>query len=100
LVHWYSADYGDQPTNRNTVEVAKLKLGDDVLDIGCGSSTAVRGITGGSLQLAMPGLRVHKNHEKHRSSSYHIHIYLLSSTHIIILRNRRYRLATSEMEIE
>jgi SAM-dependent methyltransferase len=39
---WYVEKYGEHPTNRMTVEFAGLKSDDVVLDIGCGSGTAVR----------------------------------------------------------
>ena len=39
---WYVRNYGDDPTNRITVGVAELKPDDIVLDVGCGSGTAVR----------------------------------------------------------
>jgi SAM-dependent methyltransferase len=39
---WYAANYGDHPTNAATVEFADLLPDDVVLDIGCGSGTAVR----------------------------------------------------------
>ena len=39
---WYAAHYGDDPTNEVTVECAALMPDDVVLDIGCGSGTAVR----------------------------------------------------------
>jgi len=39
---WYAANYGDDPTNEVTVECAALRPDDVVLDIGCGSGTAVR----------------------------------------------------------
>ena len=39
---WYVKNYGDHPTNRWTVELARLKPNDVALDIGCGSGTAVR----------------------------------------------------------
>ena len=39
---WYAKNWGDHPTNRMTVELAGLKPDDIVVDIGCGSGTAVR----------------------------------------------------------
>jgi precorrin-6B methylase 2 len=39
---WYVRDYGNDPTNHVTVAVAELKPDDVVLDVGCGSGTAVR----------------------------------------------------------
>ena len=39
---WYVKNYGDHPTNRWTVELARLQPNDVALDIGCGSGTAVR----------------------------------------------------------
>lgn len=41
-VEHYVERHGDHPTNRMTVELAALKPDDVVLDIGCGSGTAVR----------------------------------------------------------
>ena len=41
-VEHYVQRHGDHPTNRMTVELAALKPDDVVLDIGCGSGTAVR----------------------------------------------------------
>ena len=42
MARWYVSLYGDHPTNHKTVEAAGLIPGDCVLDIGCGSGTAVR----------------------------------------------------------
>ena len=39
---WYVENYGDDPTNHVTVEVAQLRSDDIVLDVGCGSGLAVR----------------------------------------------------------
>jgi len=38
---WYADNYGDHPANLKIVELANLKPTDSVLDIGCGSGTAV-----------------------------------------------------------
>lgn len=38
----YVQQYGDHPTNHRTVELAALRPDDVVIDIGCGSGTAVR----------------------------------------------------------
>lgn len=40
--HWYAEKYGEHPTNAKTVEIAELGVDDVVLDLGCGSGTAVR----------------------------------------------------------
>jgi SAM-dependent methyltransferase len=39
---WYARNYGDHPSNAMTVAVAELRPDDVVLDIGCGSGSAVR----------------------------------------------------------
>ncbi len=39
---WYVRNWGDHPTNRMTVELAQLEPNDIIIDIGCGSGTAVR----------------------------------------------------------
>ncbi len=39
--HWYAENYGEHPSNVRIVEFAKLQEGESVLDIGCGSGTAV-----------------------------------------------------------
>ena len=39
---WYVANYGEHATNYKTIELANLTVVDQVLDIGCGSGTAVR----------------------------------------------------------
>ncbi len=43
---WYVANYGDHPTNHRTVDFADLRPDDVVLDVGCGSGTAVREAAG------------------------------------------------------
>ncbi|MBC8278463.1 MAG: methyltransferase domain-containing protein [FCB group bacterium] len=40
--HWYADNYGDHRSNHLTVELAGIKPDDIVLDIGCGTGTAVR----------------------------------------------------------
>jgi ubiquinone/menaquinone biosynthesis C-methylase UbiE len=42
MATWYAEHWGDHPSNAMTVELAKLRLDDSVLDVGCGSGTAVR----------------------------------------------------------
>jgi ubiquinone/menaquinone biosynthesis C-methylase UbiE len=39
---WYVEKYGEDPTNRMTVEAAELKPDDAVVDVGCGGGYAVR----------------------------------------------------------
>lgn len=42
LAQWYSDNHGDHLSNRLTIEQAALRPEDKLLDIGCGSGTAVR----------------------------------------------------------
>lgn len=41
-VEWYVRNYGDHPTNRMAVRLARLEPNDVVVDIGCGSGEAIR----------------------------------------------------------
>lgn len=41
IARTYVEKYGNHPSNHKTVQLAKLQVKDEVLDIGCGSGTAV-----------------------------------------------------------
>jgi SAM-dependent methyltransferase len=40
--HWYAEKWGEHPSNAMTVALADLRADDVVLDVGCGTGTAVR----------------------------------------------------------
>ena len=42
LADWYAEFYGEHSSNRQTIEQAELEPGDHLLDIGCGSGSALR----------------------------------------------------------
>ena len=42
IAQWYITEYGDHPFNRMTAEKASPGKGDWILDIGCGSGSALR----------------------------------------------------------
>lgn len=46
IAQWYITEYGDHPFNRMTAEKASPGKGDWILDIGCGSGSALRAAGG------------------------------------------------------